>query len=638
MPQTFVLPRQLAISSSNQLLSGALLYFYQTNTTTPQAVHSDKDHAVELTQPVPADAAGQWPKIYLDPTATTDYRVKLTTAAGVLLYQEDDIARFPVSADEIGAALAEDSNSAELIGAGLYRLTTGEVNAAATPINHQYPPGHVDRYGINAIPNTTDMTAAFSAAFAVAKQTGCSVRWGATAPYRLNGPVNCTSMRGVVVWDESSRNATANAPSVVIAHTGHGFDMSGATDFVFNNPSISNLAGTVPKDIFFCARLASGAGAGGHRFNNLRTPSACTFSHIGYFYGSEENTFTDCFVYNSQPGSSIWNHNGTNTSSYSSTFVTIATGVQSNAAHRHRGGEYYNSGNSGSHNEVVFALENCSNFTFRDGLWYCPEGLCYMRVAGANSSNFLTIDSIRGEPGGSTPTYGIYVVTSLQLNWSINAAFFQCSQQAIYVEDAAEMQGLDVRCSTNGNSGKLLSVLTMSRSVISHTTNTVIGRATGTLANNTFIGSRSSVTLSGTDTANTGFDQATGTTWETGDSYTAASTASTGAITAAAIWSLRKSQNRVTLSLPIVSATATAAASFTFGVTIPAAYRPPASPGNIRHNVQIQDNGNVLNQAGFVLVSTAGVISVFKDLVGTANFTAAAGAGVPGVTTVSWNL
>lgn len=177
MPQTFVLPRQLAISSSNQLLSGALLYFYQTNTTTAQAVHSDKDNSVELTQPVPADASGQWPKIYLNPNAAADYRVKITTAAGVLLYQEDDISRFRVSSEEIGAVLSDDPNSAEVIGSGLYRRTAGEIAAVKTPVNYAYSPGWVTRFATNTTPGTTDMAGAWQDAIDSADLTYPVVRF-----------------------------------------------------------------------------------------------------------------------------------------------------------------------------------------------------------------------------------------------------------------------------------------------------------------------------------------------------------------------------------------------------------------------------------------------------------------------------
>jgi hypothetical protein len=132
MPQTYVMPRQLAISSANQLLSGALLYFYQTGTTTPQAVYSDAAYSVELPNPVPALASGEFPKIYPNPNAEADYRVRYTTAAGVLIYQEDDISRYPASQSEIGAAL--------------YPRTDAERVADVTPVSYVEPTLYSPRY------------------------------------------------------------------------------------------------------------------------------------------------------------------------------------------------------------------------------------------------------------------------------------------------------------------------------------------------------------------------------------------------------------------------------------------------------------------------------------------------------------
>lgn len=83
MPFLFNLPR---VTST----PGAKLYFYRTNTTTPQAVYTDEALDVAHSQPVTADASGLFAPIYLDPTLPA-YRVRLTTAADVLAYQTDDV-------------------------------------------------------------------------------------------------------------------------------------------------------------------------------------------------------------------------------------------------------------------------------------------------------------------------------------------------------------------------------------------------------------------------------------------------------------------------------------------------------------------------------------------------------------------
>lgn len=541
------------------------------------------------------------------------------------------------SADPIVIGTTELTFSLRYGANATYDTTEGEIAASASVVNSNYPIGWVDRYGTNTIPGTTDMSAAFNAAYAVAKQTRCTVVYGATAPYRLNSPINCTQTRGVVTNDESGMNATDGNAAIIIAHTGHGFDLSASTDFEFNAMTAKSLAGTVPNTLFFVARPVSGAGAGGHRFNNIHTTSACTFRHVWYTYGSEENNYNDCFIYNSQPGSSLFNHNVSNPAGFSSSFMTIATGAQSNTTHRHRGGTYYQLGDSGLQNEVVFSLEGASNFTFRDGLWFCPEGLAYVSVSGTSSTNFLTVDSIRGEPGGSTPTYGIYATANaVQLNWTLINAHFQCSQEALYFGDDAEAQFITVLGSSNGSTGKLVNAYDISRSLIQHSANTCVFRTGGTAANNTFIGSRSALTFSGTDTLNTGFDQALGEYWATNDRYTAASTACTGALTTAVVWKVVKAGQLVTLTLPSTVGTTSAAASFTYGVALPAQYRPAA---DIRQPCVIQDNGASLNQAGFIeIAASTGVIKVYKDIVGTGNWSAAAGGGTPAASSVSWRL
>lgn len=133
MPQTFVLPRQTALDDDANPLSGALLYFFATGTTDPQAVYSDAALTTQHSHPVVANAAGEFPKIYLDSNAAFNYRVRITTASGVLLYQEDDIDRFTITRDEIASAL--------------YPRTEEEIAAGVIPTDSSVAPGDSDRYG-----------------------------------------------------------------------------------------------------------------------------------------------------------------------------------------------------------------------------------------------------------------------------------------------------------------------------------------------------------------------------------------------------------------------------------------------------------------------------------------------------------
>lgn len=176
MPQTFVLPRQLAISSTNQLLSGALLSFFQTGTSDPQAVFSDAACTVELTQPVQALASGEFPKIYLDPNAEANYRVRYTTASGVLIYQEDDISLYPITSDEI--VLAINARTDVEIAAGVtvnYRIPSHDISGEVYP----------ERYLAAGDGITDDTEALRTAALIVQSLGGGTIRGKPGSNYRI---------------------------------------------------------------------------------------------------------------------------------------------------------------------------------------------------------------------------------------------------------------------------------------------------------------------------------------------------------------------------------------------------------------------------------------------------------------------
>lgn len=65
---------------------------------------------------------------------------------------------------------------------GYWPQTAAEIAASVTPTNYFYPERDVRRYGVNTVPGTTDMTAAFTAALAVCQKlvpSGPNVNWGA---------------------------------------------------------------------------------------------------------------------------------------------------------------------------------------------------------------------------------------------------------------------------------------------------------------------------------------------------------------------------------------------------------------------------------------------------------------------------
>lgn len=78
-----LLPCMPALDSNGRPVSGALLNFYENNTTTRKAVYTTADLNVELPNPVVADAAGAFPSIFADEDEL--YSATGFSPAGVML-------------------------------------------------------------------------------------------------------------------------------------------------------------------------------------------------------------------------------------------------------------------------------------------------------------------------------------------------------------------------------------------------------------------------------------------------------------------------------------------------------------------------------------------------------------------------
>lgn len=109
MPQLFTLPQQIPLRTG-AVLPGAKLHFSQTGTSTPQNTYQDIDLTTAHANPVIADANGVFPPIYLD-ASLPDYRVTLTDASDVQLFQIDDVP----SGQDSGRTYRLASESPELI-------------------------------------------------------------------------------------------------------------------------------------------------------------------------------------------------------------------------------------------------------------------------------------------------------------------------------------------------------------------------------------------------------------------------------------------------------------------------------------------------------------------------------------------
>ena len=106
--------------------------------------------------------------------------------------------------------------------------------------------------------------------------------------------------------------------------------------------------------------------------------------------------------------------------------------------------------------------------------------------------------------------------------------------------------------------------------------------------------------------------------------YTAASTACTGAITTALAYTLVKVGRQVTMYVPATTGAGVAVAGITFGVALPAKYRPAANLSIFAP--RMIDNGANKAGPGYVQILAAGTIIVYLDGT-TPNFTVTANAG-----------
>ena len=69
-------------------LSGGLLYFFQSGTTTPQNAFQDTSLTIPYTNPIELDAAGRVPFFYLDDGSI---KIRLTDSTGVVQVAADGI-------------------------------------------------------------------------------------------------------------------------------------------------------------------------------------------------------------------------------------------------------------------------------------------------------------------------------------------------------------------------------------------------------------------------------------------------------------------------------------------------------------------------------------------------------------------
>lgn len=184
------------------------------------------------------------------------------------------------------------SISQTLIGQLLYPRTAAEIAAGVTPANYAYPPLTVNRYGSNAVPGTTDMTAAVNAAIAVANATGVGgvVQFLGTKYLLGSSGTFVSFVFGNILFQGASRestmivNGSTNQPAIacgdgvtqiygggirsmnftqkagVTAVAGNcGFQYSKVGQFLIYDAFVSNAIGAPHRGVMFTGSVGVGA-------------------------------------------------------------------------------------------------------------------------------------------------------------------------------------------------------------------------------------------------------------------------------------------------------------------------------------------------------------------------------------------
>jgi len=106
MAGLYPLSRYQQFDENGQLLVGARLFLFDGGTTTPRVGYRDSSLTTEHPNPIVADAAGRLPLIYLEDGF---YRQRLTTASGVVVFDDDGIPVVSTTAGGTGTSV--DPNS-----------------------------------------------------------------------------------------------------------------------------------------------------------------------------------------------------------------------------------------------------------------------------------------------------------------------------------------------------------------------------------------------------------------------------------------------------------------------------------------------------------------------------------------------
>jgi hypothetical protein len=313
------------------------------------------------------------------------------------------------SAAPAGRASAQARDGAQ------YPPIAAEAAAEAAIADNRYPPGCVDRYGINAVPGTTSMVSAFNSAIRQAQRGGAQVTYGATAPYLLDSPVNCTfagraNQHGVVI--RNLGDAGGDLPSIIAKHRGVAvFDCTGTACIELYDVVIGTDPAVYPQTGVLWARNATG-GSLFHKMQNCRIIGSFSVAPF-YNYGAEDDTLINCYLANYAPTpgtkAAVWT--GGNVSGLHSMVPgLIATGSRSCIDHNCFANQYYNAGGTDTSDcvylEEADSWKNFGGWAFSASSTANGRALIYVDMTRA-ASNFALVEGLTGEVSGRLQAYGI---------------------------------------------------------------------------------------------------------------------------------------------------------------------------------------------------------------------------------------
>lgn len=413
---------------------------------------------------------------------------------------------------EYAVSVIGQTLSQSIISQFLTPQTGAEILAGALPVNFLFPPKHPERYAVNSIPGTTPMAAAFQAAVNVAKKEGGVVTCD-SGPYMLDTPLDLTNPIGsqncaIAIIGRGRFKAPTNTlgttatPSLIIKHTGHAFDTTGSQGVHFENLSIATDDVTYPKTCFLLARNTDGASRT-DRIINCYVYGRFSKT-ILYNYGAEDGVYLGNQLYNisSDSDTSVFDIGSLNPRTLTSTFTTIASGLQSCLDHKIFGGEYANlfQGSGASADTFRFAGARSVKIygiwidtTSKDG---ATKGRSLFYVDGSSQGTGpVLLSGIDGEASLHPADYGVFFSNNAQVhaNWLIEGCIFPNTTAMVGGGSGATFTQWTWLNNTNSSTGGGIAITLTAPCLIDNTS----GGVSSNLISNDTWGTNQGVSVSG---------------------------------------------------------------------------------------------------------------------------------------------